>query len=202
MTDQEQPKEESKQEPGPSSSTNKNERDAKGTKRPKGAAGHLTEPEKEKLMEKIDAALIAGFRPITIQKQLNIGKNTFWRLVDKLATETKNERLKKSDRLVALYLNRTEKLVERLETRYAQTKDPKEWILIAAQINNIVQQTADRLQSMGYMPKRKEQLDLSGNVQVGMAYLLKVVHTELKEAKKKLAETEVIRETPTKTSQQ
>lgn len=187
-TTQEQPKEGQKPEfpqvPALINPINKGEEDTKIQKRPRGQPGHLSEIQRQDIMGKIDAGLIAGFSPSTIQKQLKIGKSTFWRLHDRLVQETMKERIQKTDRLVAIYLARTEKLIERLETRYAKTTDPKEWILIAAQINVIVQQTADRLQSMGYLPKRKEELDLTGDVHLSMtARLLKVIHVEMKEIK-------------------
>jgi len=144
-----------------------------------GEAAHLIAPpgkmgktrviapsEREMMKLKIQEWLIRGESPTAIWQQLGIDKKTYYRMVDELSKEAMEERLKRTERLLNGYMGRSEHVFRELGVQYRAAKAPSEKARIQGLISNHLHSTASFLQSCGFLPKRTEEMHISGELSI------------------------------------
>jgi hypothetical protein len=120
-----------------------------------------TNLEREEIKMKIHP-MMASMDPRTISEKLGMPLSTVYKYISEIADETHKERLKKANVLIHNYFIREEKIISELNAQYEATKEPK----LLAELNHVLNDMFDRLQSMGYIPKRKERIEFEGAVEL------------------------------------
>jgi hypothetical protein len=92
-------------------------------------------------------------------KVLELPIGTLYRYMNMLAQETRTNRLNKSDTLIHAYYTRVEDIIREIETRYAETKDPK----LLRDKADVLHNTYDRLQKAGFIPTADSHLKLGAD---------------------------------------
>ncbi|MFA5412880.1 MAG: hypothetical protein WC350_06055 [Candidatus Micrarchaeia archaeon] len=133
----------------------KKSRGGKGGKR-------RTNLEMETFKMKMHPMMLEGKDPKTISEELGLPLSTTYKYISQIADETHKERLKKANVLVHNYFTREEKIISELNEQYKLTKEPR----LLAELNHILNDVFDRLQSAGYIPKRKERIEFEGEVEL------------------------------------
>ena len=123
---------------------------------------HFTMVEREKIKGKITEMLAAGIPPKRIMAEVEVSEPTYYRYIKQIGMETMDKRIKDTSTLIHNYFTRTERLIRKLELKYESTGD----LRVLAENNRIVQETFDRMQSAGFLPKAKEKVELSGKVEI------------------------------------
>ena len=116
-----------------------------------------THGEREAIKTKMQIGMLSGSTPNAVMKALDLPPSTYWRYAGEIAKETREKRLSKADQLLHIYFTRTERLLSKLEDEYGKTNDPA----ILSRMNIVIQQTFDKLQSAGFLPKTQEKIHLT-----------------------------------------
>lgn len=144
-----------------------------------GEAAHLVAPrgkrgkprviaprERDMMKLKIQEWLVRGESPSSIWRTLEIDKKTYYRMVDELSRESMEERLRRTERLLNGYMARSEHVFRELGVQYRAAKIPSEKARIQGLISNHLHSTASFLQSCGFLPKRTEEMHISGELNI------------------------------------
>jgi len=111
----------------------------------------------ERLKEKIQIGVLRGDPPRAVAKALNIPAGTMYRYLQELGEETRKERLAKSGVLVHSYFTRIEDTIRELDAQYNRTHDSR----LLKDRADVLHAAYDRLQSAGFIPKRKDESDVN-----------------------------------------
>ena len=119
--------------------------------------GAKSREERERIKKEMQDRIMLGVPPHKIWAELQISRQTYYNYLKQLGDETLKERLRQTNTLLHIYFTRTERLLSKFEEAYSRTQDP----LILSRMNNVIQQTFDRLQSAGFIPKTQENIHLT-----------------------------------------
>ena len=151
----------------PASSTNKDNQKKtqstlpkKETKKcprlPSGKFGEVrSKREQREILTQIEEGIIAGKPNSTLIEELKLPQTTFYRYLDKIIEENKAENLERKDRLLHAYHTRTMGAYRRVFKLAKETNNPKAF----KAASDIVQDMFDRLQSVGFIPTAKIEVD-------------------------------------------
>lgn len=121
--------------------------------------------EKEQILEKIRQGILASVPPRQLIKELAIPQSTFYGYLDEIHQDTFDERLKKREmRLLGEYQFQIENTCHELYVKFQETNDTKYLVERAKIIND----SFERLQSAGFIPKVKEKIESTGEVKFTM----------------------------------
>ena len=127
---------------------------------------HLTDESRAICLARIMESRIVGSpNMVTLAKELGITKTTAYRLLDELARDNQDSLV--AHRLLLEYRSRTERLAAEMMSK-AQEADQRGDHSVAAKYRadraGLLNQTFERLQSAGFLPKRDDKVALSGSV--------------------------------------